>query len=151
MSRWYFIFECFPSESPSLHCFSLSSSLALPGSSRIYIREFIALISPLLDHPLLPTTDVSILSILSMYCLFVCRYYIAFLGFFPACICQEFPDLLCGKLSGGLQKWMRCMLLAVVSCVLLLIALKSRLKTLFFCIALFFVMSKYCIHMENND
>lgn len=43
------------------------------------------------------------------------------------------------------------MLLAVASCVLLLIALKGRVKILLFCAALFFVVSKYCIHMENND
>lgn len=38
---------------------------------------------------------------------------------------QESPDLLCGMLSGGLQKQIRCMSLAAASCVLLLIALKA--------------------------
>lgn len=39
MSRWHFIFQCFPSESPSLRCFSLSSSSAPPGSSGTHTRD----------------------------------------------------------------------------------------------------------------
>lgn len=62
--------------------------------------------------------------------------FLPFWGFFHP-VCREFPNLLGGMLGGDLHKWIGCMLLAVAFCVLLLMALRGRLKTLVFALHYF--------------
>lgn len=77
MSRWHFIFECFPSESPSLRCFSLSSTSAPPGSSGTRTGD------PCTEQPGAAPPFPSYCSACQPKRPFICRYHTAFLPFFP--------------------------------------------------------------------
>lgn len=119
MSRWHFISECFPSESPSLPAFPFQA-LQLLQVPQEYAPEISARISLAPQHPPLPITD---LSVSTLRALSIClQLPCGLAAFFLTLDVRNCTDLLHGRQHGVGA--------------LLLTALKGRLKILWLCLEL---------------
>lgn len=97
MSRWHFISECFPSESPSLPAFPFQA-LQLLRFPQVYALKISARISLAPQHPPLPITalSVSTLSALSICLQLPCGVAAFFLTLYVG----NYTDLLHGRQHG---------------------------------------------------